>query len=109
MKRVVIIHHGKEPNFKYQNAIYLQITKENTVEKLKAVAKRMMADEVIIDNFGDPVKYYYKLWEALRKALSDDKLGCHANSIIVQLGRSVDSNYEYYNESFDAWLDYFLG
>ena len=108
MKRIAIIHHGKEPSFKYPNAIYMQITKENTVEKLKRVAKRMMVDEVIVDDFGDPVAYYYKLWKALRKALSDDKLECHANNIIVQLGRSIDSNYGYYNQNFDEWLDYFL-
>ncbi len=58
---------------------------------------------------NDSVEFYYKLWRALEKSLAnEDELGCHANAIIVQLGRSVDSNYKYYDEKFNAWLDYFL-
>ena len=55
-------------------------------------------------------KYYYRLWKAIRKCLSDEKkYGCHLDNIITQLAKSIDSNYEYYNEYFDAWLDYFIG
>lgn len=55
------------------------------------------------------VRYYYKLWKCLKKALADeDKLGCHCNHIVVQLGRSVESGYTYYDKGFDIWCDYFL-
>ena len=109
MKRIAVIHYGKEPMFNPPGAICMQITKENTIEKLVTVARRMMVDEIVIEDSGDPEKYYFRLWKALRKALSNEKLECHANSIIVQLGRSIESNYEYYNEQFDDWLDYFIG
>ena len=56
----------------------------------------------------DPVQFNYKCWKALKKALGDEKLACHANIIIVHLGRSIESNYTYYNVMFNAWLDYFL-
>ena len=54
--------------------------------------------------------YYYKLWKCLKKALADeDRLGCHCNNIIVQLGKSVESGFKYYNPTYDAWCDYFVG
>lgn len=52
--------------------------------------------------------YYYKLWKCLKRAMSDDKLACHCNNIIVHLGKSIESNYTYYNGMHDAWCDYFL-
>ena len=51
---------------------------------------------------------YYKLWACLKKALSDDKLACHCNSIIVHLGKSVESQYTYYDALMDSWCSYFL-
>lgn len=62
----------------------------------------------VIDTTPVAVKFYHKLWKCLEKSLSDDKLGCHANNIVVHLGKSVESNYTYYDESFDRWCDYFL-
>lgn len=54
-------------------------------------------------------EFYYKLWRCLKKALAnEDKLGCHANNIVKHLGRSIDSNYQYYDKAIDDWCDYFL-
>lgn len=62
-----------------------------------------------VNNNTSGMDYYYKLWGALKKALADeDELGCHANSIVVELGKSIESQYTYYNAGFDGWLDYFL-
>lgn len=52
--------------------------------------------------------FYYKLWKALEIAMNNERLGCHCNSIVVQLGKSVESAEQYYDKSFDAWLDYFI-
>lgn len=52
--------------------------------------------------------FYYKLWRALEIAMKDESLSCHCNSIVVQLGKSIDSAEQYYDKSFDGWLDYFL-
>lgn len=60
------------------------------------------------NNTSIGIAFYYKLWKCLNKALSDDKLGCHANSIIIHLGRNIESQNEYYNEPFNQWCDYFL-
>ncbi|MBR3742290.1 MAG: hypothetical protein IKN04_17850 [Clostridia bacterium] len=51
---------------------------------------------------------YYKLWACLKKALADEKLCCHCNSIIVHLGKSVESQYTYYDALMDSWCSYFL-
>ena len=64
--------------------------------------------EVILDGNYKAVEFYYKLHKCLKKAMSDDKLCCHVNSIIVQLGRSIESQYHYYDEFEDQWCDYFL-
>lgn len=53
-------------------------------------------------------EYYYKLWNCLKRALSDDKLACHCNNIVVHLGKSVESGFTYYDQRHDAWCDYFL-
>ena len=53
--------------------------------------------------------FYYKLHKCLKIALNNDELSCHANSIIVHLGKSIESQYTYYDENFDSWCDYFLG
>lgn len=47
-------------------------------------------------------------YKCLKKAMGDEKLACHVNSIIVQLGKSIESQFTYYNESYDMWCDYFL-
>lgn len=54
------------------------------------------------------IAFYYKLWKCMKKAMSDDKLGCHCNDIVIHLGRSVESQYKYYDKSFDGWCNYFL-
>lgn len=53
-------------------------------------------------------QFYYKLHQRLRLALGNDDLSCHANSIIVELGKSIESQQTYYNPSFDKWCEYFL-
>jgi len=53
-------------------------------------------------------EFYYKLHKCLKIALNNDKLSCHANNIIVQLGKSIESQYKYFDQSFDSWCDYFL-
>ena len=63
----------------------------------------------IVDETPEGVKFYYKLWKCLKKCLADDdRLGCHANNIIVHLGKSIESQYKYYDKNFDSWCDYFL-
>lgn len=54
------------------------------------------------------IEFYHKLWKCLRKAMSSDELACHCNNIVVHLGKSVESNFTYYNETTDKWCDYFL-
>lgn len=53
-------------------------------------------------------EFYYKLHKCLKIALSKEELECHANSIIVHLGKSIESQQEYYDGSFDTWCNYFL-
>ena len=53
-------------------------------------------------------KFYYKLHKCLKIALNNDELSCHANKIIIHLGKNIESQYTYYDESFDFWCDYFL-
>lgn len=52
--------------------------------------------------------YYYKLWKCLKIALADSDLSCHANDIVVHLGKSIESNYSYFDELHNLWCDYFL-
>ena len=52
--------------------------------------------------------FYYKLWKCLGKAMDNPELSCHANHIVVHLGKSVESKFTYYDSSFDSWCDYFL-
>ena len=52
--------------------------------------------------------FYVKLWSCLYKAVYDENLHRHADAIIVHLGKSVESKWEYYDEAFDGWCEGFL-
>lgn len=52
--------------------------------------------------------FYYKLHKCLKIAMSNDELSCHVNHIIVHLGKNIESQFTYYDSSFDIWCDYFL-
>lgn len=56
-----------------------------TAKKMGATVTPMESEQEIKAR-----EYYYKLWKCLKRALSDDKLACHCNSIVVYLGKSVD-------------------
>lgn len=52
---------------------------------------------------------YYKLWACLRIAMLDEgELGCHCNDIVKHLGKSVESQFTYYDTLMDVWCNYFL-
>ena len=49
MKRIAVIYSNEKPTTDYPGAIYMKITKENSIEKLVATAKRMRVDTIIVD------------------------------------------------------------
>lgn len=59
---------------------------------------------------------YYKLHKCLKISLdpnnnprqNGDNLSCHTNNIIVNLAKSIESQETWYDESVDAWCDYFI-
>lgn len=55
-----------------------------------------------------PIDLYYKLHKCLKIAIGNEALGCHVNNIIVHLGKSIESQETWYDESVDGWCDYFL-
>jgi len=54
--------------------------------------------------------FYVKLWSCLFKSIYDDNLNLrqYADTIVVHLGKSVESEREYYDEEFDGWCVGFL-
>ena len=52
--------------------------------------------------------YYQKLLACLRKALGEEKLGCHVDDIIIHMARCIDSGYSYFDQANSIWCDYFL-
>lgn len=65
--------------------------------------------ETILDGKDrKPVDLYYKLHECLKKAMADEKLSCHINSIVVYLAKSIESQETWFDASCDAWCNYFL-
>ena len=78
------------------------------MKQINQTAKTMGATVTCIDENQEAREFYYKLHRCLKRAMSDEKLCCHVNNIIVQLGKSIESQYTYYDASFDAWCDYFL-
>lgn len=64
--------------------------------------------EIIEDENKKAIDLYYKLHKCLKKAMSEEKLGCHINNIIVALAKSIESQETWYDESIDVWSDYFL-
>lgn len=57
---------------------------------------------------------YYKLHKCLKIALTapiqpnGDDLSCHANSIICNLAKSIESGMKWYEPTVDIWCNYFL-
>lgn len=76
--------------------------KENEKLKAQLLEQQQCKDETNARDF------YNKLWKCLKRALSDDEIACHCNDIVVHLGKSIESNFTYYNNSMDQWCDYFL-
>lgn len=54
------------------------------------------------------IELYYKLHKCLKRAMRNEKLGCHVNNIIVKLAKSIESGETWYDEATDGWCDYFL-
>lgn len=54
------------------------------------------------------IELYYKLHKCLRKAISEEELGCHVNNIIRHLAKSIESEETWYDSFIDIWCDYFL-
>lgn len=52
--------------------------------------------------------FYYKLWACLNKSMSTSDLEMHANNIIIHLAKSIESQAAYYDQTMDAWCDYFM-
>lgn len=52
--------------------------------------------------------FYYTLHACLKRAIESEELSCHADSIIVELAKSIESRQTYYNAGMDVWCDYFL-
>ena len=71
---------------------------------------------IIEDPNKKAIDLYYKLHKCLKISLdhnnnpkpNGDSLGCHTNSIIVNLAKSIESGEKWYDASIDGWCDYFI-